>query len=96
MFWQECDKEESETFLISEIKSLDPKGYYDNILSDDGFVDLIYEITNRQWDWSIQELSESYSAQIKTSDSEFYSEHKYKYYSLASAYLDALYFYKDR
>lgn len=96
MLWQEIDHEESQSFLISEIEELDPNGFYKNILSDNGFVDLIYEITNRQWDWSINELQDFYSAEITSQEHKFYAENKNKYFALASAYLDALYFHKDR
>lgn len=96
MYWQECDLEESKTNLLSQIEELDPDGYYKNIFTDNGFVDLIYEITNRQWDWELQEFEDHYVAEIKYNSSEFHSEHPDKYYALATAYFDALYSHNDR
>ncbi len=96
MFWQDCGIDEAKDMLLFEIKKLDPHGYYDNIFTDNGFVDLIYEITNRKWDWKINNLQDHYSAEIIIDKTQFYSENKDKYFALACAYYDALYYHNNR
>ena len=89
MIWQELDDEKQ--MLISQLEELDPLGYYREIYTDAGFVDLLYEVFDRNWDYDIVLSDSVYNITVINNGKKSFASDENKYYALALAYFDALY-----